>query len=156
MKNALHLAAIGGHLEIVKYLMPKLGDSRFDLDSTGESCLHRAVTEGHSEMVRYLIEEGGFDPCCKGLVSDCSQTPQMLTLMARYLPISYSLQDDLDCFLRACSLGQLQVVRELVNRQKMNPHVVNEVCVSMCACVHVYTHMCFCVCMCMYCICVVL
>ena len=60
--NALHLAAIGGHLEIVKYLMPKFGDSRFDLDNLAQSCLHKAVTEGHPKVVRYLIEEGGLDP----------------------------------------------------------------------------------------------
>ena len=41
--NALHLAAIGGHLEVVKYLMPKFGDSRFDLDNDAQSCLHKAV-----------------------------------------------------------------------------------------------------------------
>ena len=60
--NALHLAAIGGHLEIVKYLMPKFGDSRFDLDNRAQNCLHKAVKEGHLKVVRYLIEEGGFDP----------------------------------------------------------------------------------------------
>ena len=60
--NALHLAAIGGHLEIVKYLMPKFGDSKFDMDSHAQSCLHKAVREGHPKVVRYLIEEGGFDP----------------------------------------------------------------------------------------------
>ena len=60
--NALHLAAIGGHLEIVKYLMPKFGESKFDLDNLAQSCLHKAVREGHPKVVRYLIEEGGFDP----------------------------------------------------------------------------------------------
>ena len=60
--NALHLAAVGGHLQIVKYLMPKFGDSRFDLDNLGQNCLHKAVKEGHPKVVRYLIEEGGFDP----------------------------------------------------------------------------------------------
>ena len=68
MLNALHLAAIGGHLEIVKYLMPKFGDRRFDLDNLAQSCLHKAVREGHPKVVRYLIEEGGLDPNFKDLV----------------------------------------------------------------------------------------
>ena len=68
MTNALHLAAIGGHLEIVKYLMPKFGESRFDLDRAAQSCLHKAVREGHPKVVRYLIEEGGFDPNCTDMV----------------------------------------------------------------------------------------
>ena len=49
-------------MEIVKYLMSKFGDSRFDLDSVAQSCLHKAVKEGHLKVVRYFIEEGGFDP----------------------------------------------------------------------------------------------
>ena len=72
MMNALHLAAVGGHLDIVKYLMPIFGARRFDLDRAGQSCLHKAVREGHPEVVRYLIEEGGFDPNCRDIVSDCS------------------------------------------------------------------------------------
>ena len=67
--HALHLAAIGGHLETVKYLMPKFGDSRFDLDNLAQSCLHKAVSEGHPKVVQYLIEEGGFDPKLRDNVS---------------------------------------------------------------------------------------
>ena len=43
-----------------------------------------------------------------------------------------NMQNDLDCFLLGCYHGKLQIVHELVNRHKMNPHVANEVCV----CVH--------------------
>ena len=69
MLNALHLAAIGGHLEIVKYLMLIFGESRFELDQGAQSCLHKAVKEGHPKVVRYLIEEGGFDPSLRDKVS---------------------------------------------------------------------------------------
>ena len=69
LMNAIHLAARGGHLEVVKYLMPKFGDSRFDLDIQGQSCLHKAVKKGHLKVVRYLIEEGGFDPSLGDKVS---------------------------------------------------------------------------------------
>ena len=68
LMNALHLAAIGGHLEIVKYLMPKFGHSRFDMDNLAQNCLHKAVKEGHPKVVRYLIEEGGFDPSLRDRV----------------------------------------------------------------------------------------
>ena len=69
--NALHLAAIGGHLEIVKYLMPKFGDSKFDMDNLAQNCLHKAVREGHPKVVRYLVEEGGFDPSLRDRVRCC-------------------------------------------------------------------------------------
>ena len=102
--------------------MPKYGESRFDLDNLAESCLHKAVTKGHPKVVRYLIEEGGFDPSLREMVSKytCTSTVCIDT----YLYV----QNDLDCFLLACYRGQLSVVQELVNRHGMDPHVVNEVC----------------------------
>ena len=78
--NALHLASFGGHLEIVKYLIPKFGDSRFDLDNLAQSCLHKAVTKGHPKVVRYLIEEGGFDPSLREKVSKHTCTLAQFTL----------------------------------------------------------------------------
>ena len=66
--NALHLAAHGGHLEVVKYLMPKFGESKFDMDSLAQNCLHKAVWEGHPKVVQYLIEEEGFDPSLRDKV----------------------------------------------------------------------------------------
>ena len=49
-------------MEIVKYLIPKFGDRRFDLDNYGDTCLRYAAQEGHLAVVKYLIEECGFDP----------------------------------------------------------------------------------------------
>lgn len=62
LMNALHFAALGGHMEVVKYLMPKFGEGKFDMDSYAQTCLHKAVWQGHPKVVQYLIEEGGFDP----------------------------------------------------------------------------------------------
>ena len=67
--NALHLAACDGHVEIVKYLIPKFGDRKFDLDSDGNTCLHYAAQEGHLAVVEYLIEECGFNPNLANVVS---------------------------------------------------------------------------------------
>ena len=69
--NTLHLAACGGHVEIVKYLIPKFGDREFDLDNAGDNCLHWAAREGHLAVVKYLIEECGFDPNLGNKVSCC-------------------------------------------------------------------------------------
>ena len=59
--NALHLAAFGGHVEIVKYLIPKFGYRKFDLDKHGDTCLHYAAWKAHLSVVKYLVEECGFD-----------------------------------------------------------------------------------------------
>jgi ankyrin repeat protein len=60
--NALHLAVCGGHLGIVKYLISKFADKRFESDNNGNTYLHCAAQEGHLVVVKYLIEECGFDP----------------------------------------------------------------------------------------------
>ena len=60
--NALHLAACGGHVEIVKCLISKFGDRKFDLTNAGNTCLHWAARKGHLAVVKYLVEECGFDP----------------------------------------------------------------------------------------------
>ena len=58
-------------MEIVKYLIPKFGDRKFDLDNHGETCLHYAAHEGHLAIVKYLIEECGFNPNLGNKVSCC-------------------------------------------------------------------------------------
>ena len=49
-------------MEIVKYLIPKFGDRKFDLDKHGNTCLHCAAWKGHLAVVKYLVEDCGFDP----------------------------------------------------------------------------------------------
>ena len=58
-------------MEIVKYLIPKFGDRRFDLDNAGNTCLYYAAQEGHLAVVKYLIEECGFNPNHGKKVSCC-------------------------------------------------------------------------------------
>ena len=58
-------------MEIVKYLIPKFGDRKFDLDNAGNTCLHYAAWEGHLAVVKYLIEECGFNPNLANVVSCC-------------------------------------------------------------------------------------
>ena len=60
-RNALHLAAYYGHLEVVKYLLPLFGDKRFSVTKSGDTCLSLACQKGHHEVVRYLLDEGGFE-----------------------------------------------------------------------------------------------
>ena len=46
---------------IVKYLIPKFADRRFESDNDGNTCLHCAAQEGHLAVVKYFIEECGFE-----------------------------------------------------------------------------------------------
>ena len=80
MSNALHLAATGGHVHVLRYLLPIFGDNKYDFDGSAQNCLHRAAKEGHTAAVNYLIREHGFDPQLRDSVSHfCSNKLRMYT-----------------------------------------------------------------------------
>ena len=58
----MHAAALGGHLEIIKCLVPKFRDRVHERGEYSFTALHYAAQEGHCEVVRYLIEELKMDP----------------------------------------------------------------------------------------------
>ena len=58
----MHMAAGGGHLEMIKFLSPMFGARVHEKDNTGFTMLHWAAKEGHCEVARYLIEELKMDP----------------------------------------------------------------------------------------------
>ena len=59
-RNALHLAAYHGHLDVVKFLIPILGEKKFAVDNFGHTCLTLATKQQKEDVVEYLIQEGGF------------------------------------------------------------------------------------------------
>ncbi|XP_043940795.1 CARD- and ANK-domain containing inflammasome adapter protein-like [Protopterus annectens] len=56
-ETLLHIAAAGGHIHIVKYLI-KQGAKLEVRDSKGRSPLHRAAENGHEEVVSVLLQAG--------------------------------------------------------------------------------------------------
>ena len=59
-RNALHVAANCGHLELVKFLIPVLGEKKFSVSHSGDTCLTLAIQHQKEDVVEYLIQEGGF------------------------------------------------------------------------------------------------
>ena len=45
---------------MVKYLIPKFGQRRFDKDNAGKTCLDWAVEQQKHSVVDYLVQEAGF------------------------------------------------------------------------------------------------
>ena len=66
--NAMHLAAEGGQLKVIKFLSPTFEARVHEKDSLGWTSLHWAARNGHCEVARYLIEEVKIDPMDKDLV----------------------------------------------------------------------------------------
>ena len=60
--NALHLAALGGHIKTIHYLAPEMASLLHSTDHQGFNMLHFAAEKGHAEVVRVLLEEFKLDP----------------------------------------------------------------------------------------------
>ena len=61
-KDALHLAAAGGHLDVIKFLSPRFVVKVHDRTDGGYTMLHWAAQEGHSQVARYLVQELNMNP----------------------------------------------------------------------------------------------
>ena len=61
---ALHQAAQGGHLHIVKWLVEHCNCNPSHLDNERATPLHMAVLWGHLEVMQYLTLEQHCDPMC--------------------------------------------------------------------------------------------
>ena len=60
--NAMHMAAQGGHIEVITFLLPYFGARVHDKDGCAFTMLHWAAQMGHSQVARYLINEFQMDP----------------------------------------------------------------------------------------------
>ena len=56
-RNALHLAAKGGHVSTIRCLAPKMEALLNSTDREGYTMLHWAAQEGQTEVVRLALEE---------------------------------------------------------------------------------------------------
>ena len=67
--NALHLAAKGGHMKTIHYLVPKMASLLHGTDHNGFTMLHWAAQGGQAEVVQILLEEYKLDPTARDKVS---------------------------------------------------------------------------------------
>ena len=72
----MHLAAEGGHIEVIKFLLPLFGERVHEKTNASCTMLHFAARVGHCQVVRYLIEEVHLDPQDRsqvcGIPGDCA------------------------------------------------------------------------------------
>ena len=58
----MHMAAAGGSLDVIKFLLPMFGARVHEKDAYSYSMLHCAAQAGHCQVARYLITELKLDP----------------------------------------------------------------------------------------------
>ena len=58
----MHLAAEGGHIEVIKFLLPLFGARVHEKTNNSYTMLHWAAQCGHCQVARFLIEELHMDP----------------------------------------------------------------------------------------------
>ena len=71
-RNALHLAAVGGHVNTICYLAPKMESLLHSSGNDGYTMIHCAARYGHSEVVRLVLDEYNLDPTARDKV--CSRS----------------------------------------------------------------------------------
>ena len=58
----MHKAAVGGSLDVIKYLAPLFGARVHEKTNTSYTMLHWAAQNGHCQVARYLIESLKMNP----------------------------------------------------------------------------------------------
>ena len=73
----MHLAAEGGRLDVIKYLLPMFRARVHEKDADSYTMLHWAAQCGHCQVACYLITELKLDPQDRdkvcGVPGDCSR-----------------------------------------------------------------------------------
>ena len=70
----MHGAATGGHIEVIKFLLPLFGERVHEKDNHSSTMLHVAAQWGHCQVARYLIEEVHLNPQDRDEVRECQGT----------------------------------------------------------------------------------
>ena len=70
----MHLAAQGGYIEVIKFLLPLFGERVLEKDNLSYTMLHWAAQGGNCQVSRYLIEEVHLDPQDRDKVRGCQVT----------------------------------------------------------------------------------
>ena len=90
----LHIAALGGRLDILQYLINERGCDPMCRDQFGSIPLHCACDGGSLDVVRYLIEDVMVDPSCQ---DDNDTTPLHAAAFFGHLSVVKALVEDYLC-----------------------------------------------------------
>ena len=138
--NALHFAAVGGHLGVMKYFIER-GYNPASESTGGWTCLHLAAQLDHYDLVQYLVDEHKMDPMCQTKLGSTplhfacvggstSVVTYLVNAMSKYLPI----EDVLRCkddhgrspLHLAAFCGKLEIIKLLITKFNSDPLMTND------------------------------
>ena len=67
----MHLAAEGGHIEVIQFLLPMFGERVHEKTNSSYTMLHWAAQCGHCQAAHYLITELKLNPQDRDKVCGC-------------------------------------------------------------------------------------
>ena len=121
--SALHLAAVEGHLNLVKFLVEQGAEVEVT-NNDGFTPLHAAAAKGYMEIVKFLVEQGagievtsndGSTPLHMAAENDHIEIVEFL-VVKRGAQLEVTNNDGQTPLCRAAMLGHTEVVRFLVDR----------------------------------------
>ena len=93
-RTLLHCACIGGHLDMVKYLIENHQLDPLSPDDVDKTSLHYACEKGYLHIVKYLVDEQSVDPA---YVIGTSMTPLQVACRNGHLDVVKFLIDEKGC-----------------------------------------------------------
>ena len=121
----LHCACENGHLIIVKYLTTQCNCNPQCSDINAVTPLHLACESGHLHIVKYLLEEQRcqHEPQAKlNLVTETLNLPLHIRSNLKTFQPFLLINDGFTPLHSACSGGQLDIVKYLIDVGKCNPN----------------------------------
>ena len=139
-RNALHYAAVGGHLCVMKYYTEERGYNPASQSDEGWNCLHYVAYFNHYDLVHYLIDKQKMDPMCqsnlgntplhKACAASVSVVTYLINAMNKYLPnedvIRCKGQHGWAPLHFAAYYGKLEIVELLITNFNSNPHMTDD------------------------------
>ena len=134
--RALLLAAVNGHLEIMKYLIEECEVDPSARNSHGNNALFEAAFNGHLDICKYLVTECGIDPSIQNnygetviLAAAGSGELDIIKYLVKEHGASVSIQneDGINALMIAAQRGYLDVVKYLVEECRAEISTQNKI-----------------------------